>query len=92
MIQEHGFPVLFGLFLTGAFLEEIFYRGYIIERLTMLTGKNWLAGLVSWITFTFVHIKFFGLGPTLDVGVLSAYENNFAPKTRHNKKHIISSI
>jgi membrane protease YdiL (CAAX protease family) len=38
----------------------------------MLTGKNWLAGLVSWITFTFVHIKFFGLGPTLDVGVLSA--------------------
>ena len=72
MIQEHGFPVLFGLFLTGAFLEEIFYRGYIIERLTMLTGKNWLAGLVSWITFTFVHIKFFGLGPTLDVGVLSA--------------------
>jgi membrane protease YdiL (CAAX protease family) len=72
MIREHSFPVLFSLFLTGAFLEEILYRGYLIERLTSLTGKRWLAGLVSWIAFTFVHLKFFGLGPTLDTGVLSA--------------------
>jgi membrane protease YdiL (CAAX protease family) len=71
-IRKHSFPILFSLFLTGTFLEEIFYRGYLIERLISLTGKSWLAGLVSWIAFTFVHIKFFGLGPTLDVGVLSA--------------------
>ena len=72
MIRQYSFPVLFSLFLTGTFLEEIFYRGYVIERITSLTGKSWLAGLISWITFTFVHIKFFGLGPTLDVGILSA--------------------
>jgi len=72
MIREHSFPVLFGLFLTGTFLEETFYRGYLIERLASLTGKSWLAGIASWIAFTFVHLKFFGLGPTLDVGVLSA--------------------
>ncbi|PUA33820.1 MAG: hypothetical protein B9J98_02470 [Candidatus Terraquivivens tikiterensis] len=30
-----------------------------------------MAGLASWIAFTFVHLKFFGLGPTLDVGILS---------------------
>jgi len=72
MIKEHNFLILFSLFLTGTFLEEIFYRGYLIERLTSLTGKNWLAGLISWVAFTFVHLKFFGLGPTLDVGVLSA--------------------
>jgi len=72
MIREHSFPILFSLFLTGTFLEEVFYRGYLIERLTSLTGKRWLAGLVSWIAFTFVHLKFFGLGPTLDVGILSA--------------------
>ena len=72
MIREYSFPILLGLFLTGTFLEEIFYRGYLIERLTLLTGKSWLAGVVSWLTFTFVHLKFFGLGPTLDVGVLSA--------------------
>jgi len=72
MIKEHSFPILLSLFLTGTFLEEIFYRGYLIERLTSLTGKSWFAGIASWTAFTFVHLKFFGLGPTLDVSVLSA--------------------
>jgi len=27
MIKQYSFPVLFSLFLTGTFLEEIFYRG-----------------------------------------------------------------
>jgi len=72
MIREYSFGVLFGLFLTGTFLEEVFYRGYLMERLISLTGKRWLAGLISWIAFTFVHLKFFGLGPTLDTAVLSA--------------------
>lgn len=72
MITGYSFPLLFSLFLTGTFLEEIFYRGYMIERLTSLTEKSWLAGVISWVAFTFVHLKFFGLGPTLDVGVLSA--------------------
>jgi len=72
MIREHSFAIRLILFFTGTFLEEIFYRGYTIERLTSLTGKKWLAGLISWAAFTFVHLKFFGLGPTLDVGVLSA--------------------
>ena len=72
IIREYNFLTLLILFFTGTFLEEIFYRGYLIERLTSLTGKSWLAGIVSWSTFTFVHLKFFGLGPTLDVGVLSA--------------------
>jgi len=72
MIKEHSFPILLSLLLTGTFLEEIFYRGYTIERLTSLLGRRWLAGIISWAAFTFVHLKFFGLGPTLDVGVLSA--------------------
>jgi len=72
IIREYGFPIRFSLLLTGTFLEEVFYRGYVIERLTSLTGRIWLAGLISWVAFTFVHLKFFGLGPTLDVGVLSA--------------------
>jgi len=72
MIREYSFFIRFVLFLTGTFLEEIFYRGYAIERLTSLIGKKWLAGVIAWATFTFVHLKFFGLGPTLDVGVLSA--------------------
>jgi len=72
IIREYNILTLILLFFTGTFLEEIFYRGYVIERITSLTGKSWLAGIVSWITFTFVHLKFFGLGPTLNVGVTSA--------------------
>jgi len=72
MIKEYSPLILFSLFLTGTFLEEVFYRGYLIERLTSLTGRRWLGAIVSWLAFTFVHLKFFGLGPTLDVGILSA--------------------
>ena len=59
------------LFLTGTVLEEILYRGYLMERLIRLTGRPWLAGAVDWLAFSAAHLKFFGLGPTLDVGPLS---------------------
>ncbi len=72
LLKQYGFPVLLGLFFTGTILEEVFYRGYLIERVTLLTGKTWLAGIVSWVAFTAVHFRFFGLGPTLEVGVLVA--------------------
>lgn len=71
-LEDYGFPLLFGLFLTGTFVEEIFYRGYIIERVTDLSGRRWVAGIVSWLTFTLVHLGFFGIGPTLEVGVIAA--------------------
>jgi membrane protease YdiL (CAAX protease family) len=72
LLRDYTFPLLLSLFFTGTFLEEIVYRGYLIERVTSLTGKTWLAGVISWMTFTFVHLTFFGLGPTLETGILSA--------------------
>ena len=60
------------LCLTGTVLEEILYRGYAMERLIQLTGRPWLAGTVDWLAFSAAHLKFFGLGPTLDIGPLSA--------------------
>ncbi len=72
VLKSYSFFTLFGLFLSGTVLEEIFYRGYLIERLEELLNHRWLAGLVSWLTFTLVHLKFFGLGPTIDISVLSA--------------------
>jgi membrane protease YdiL (CAAX protease family) len=71
-IKGYGFATLFALFLTGTFLEEVFYRGYLIERMTILTGHRWIAAFVSWLLFTSVHLKFFGLGPTIDVSVICA--------------------
>lgn len=72
LIKGYGFPTLFGLFLTGTFLEEVFYRGYLIERMTILTNHRWVAAFASWLLFTLVHLKFFGLGPTIDTAVISA--------------------
>ncbi len=72
LLRHYTFPLLLGLFFTGTFLEEIFYRGYLIERVTSLTGKTWLAGVISWTAFTFIHLTFFGLGPTLAGGILAA--------------------
>jgi len=71
-LKGYSLPVLVGLFLTGSFLEEILYRGYLIERTTLLTGHRWLAGLVSWLSFTLVHLKFVGLGPMIDMAIMSA--------------------
>lgn len=67
-----GFPVLVSLFITGTIVEEIFYRGYLIERLTLLTGRLGLAAGISWLVFSAVHLRFFGLGPTISVGLISA--------------------
>jgi len=72
VLKTYSSFTLFGLFLTGTILEEIFYRGYLIERLGALLGRRWLAGIISWVAFTLVHLKFFGLGPTIDVSILSA--------------------
>jgi membrane protease YdiL (CAAX protease family) len=66
------FSTRFLLFLTGTFLEEVFYRGYVIERITILTGRSWVGGLLSWFLFVLVHFKFFGLGPALEVGIIAA--------------------
>ena len=71
-LKDYGFPLLLGLFLTGTFVEEVFYRGYLIERLTELTGRRWVGASVSWLTFTLVHLRFFGVGPTLEVAIIGA--------------------
>jgi membrane protease YdiL (CAAX protease family) len=71
LLKGYDFATLFGLFLTGTFLEEVFYRGYLIERMTILTRHRWVAAFMSWLLFTVVHLKFFGLGPTIDVSVIS---------------------
>jgi membrane protease YdiL (CAAX protease family) len=72
LIKGYGLATLFGLFLTGTFLEEVFYRGYLIERMTILTKHRWAAAFVSWVLFMLVHLKFFGVGPTIDTSIISA--------------------
>ena len=44
----------------AAVFEELFYRGFAIERLADLTGRRWFAALISLGMFTFAHLGYWG--------------------------------
>jgi membrane protease YdiL (CAAX protease family) len=48
------------LILRAAVFEEIYYRGFMIERLAELTRLPWLAALISLAAFTFAHLSGWG--------------------------------
>jgi len=48
--------VLIPAWITSAFTEEVLFRSYPIERLTRLTGNQWLAGLITVVAFTVLHL------------------------------------
>lgn len=48
------------LILRAAVFEEIYYRGFMIERLTELTRLRWLAALISLTAFTLAHLSGWG--------------------------------
>jgi len=82
MLAGYSFPILLALFVTGTFLEELIFRGYIIERIIMLTNNRKLAAFISWAAFTVVHFRFFGLGPTIETGVMAAFLTGLYLKER----------
>lgn len=45
--------------------EEWLYRGYAIERIEAITGKAWIAGLISLTLFVLAHLPLWGPGPAL---------------------------
>lgn len=55
-------PLWFRVFLIlrAAVFEEIFYRGFMIERLNELTRLRWLAALLSLVAFTLAHVNGWG--------------------------------
>lgn len=64
MDQLAAMPVWFRVVvgLTAGMIEEIFYRGYAIERLATITGRAWLGGLISAVIFGLAHVPEWGLG------------------------------
>lgn len=65
MVSGLPFLGLLGLLLTAVITEELFYRGYLIERLAAVTGRLWIAGLVSFAAFVVGHIDDVGLANAL---------------------------
>lgn len=50
-----------GLVIRAAIFEELFFRGFMIERLTEITGSRWPAAMLALAAFTFSHLG--GWGP-----------------------------
>ena len=53
------------IFLTAGFGEELMFRAYAIERLTLFTGKLWISGVLTVALFTLGHVPRYGFGPEL---------------------------
>lgn len=63
------------LVLRAAVVEEILFRGYMIEKVRQLTGSTLLAITVSVATFTYAHMSGWGLVqliPVFGAGVILA--------------------
>jgi uncharacterized protein len=57
----HLAPWLNALIIArAAVFEEVFYRGFTIERITELTHLRWLAAVISLATFTYAHLSYWG--------------------------------
>ena len=65
--QLRGLPLAYLVFagITAGIVEEFFYRGYAVERLSLAVGNLWLGGFLSLLAFGLVHIPFWGLGPAV---------------------------
>ncbi|HUY19042.1 MAG TPA: CPBP family intramembrane glutamic endopeptidase [Candidatus Binataceae bacterium] len=46
--------------LSSATMEELFFRGYLLERLERVSGRTWIAALASLIMFAFGHLAAWG--------------------------------
>ncbi|MCH9648434.1 MAG: CPBP family intramembrane metalloprotease [Deltaproteobacteria bacterium] len=54
--------------VTAGVVEELLYRGFLVERLALLTRNRWSAGALAIAVFTLVHIPFWGLVGALFTG------------------------
>jgi len=48
------------LIFRAAIFEELFFRGFMIERLTEITRLRWLAAVISVVAFTWAHLGYWG--------------------------------
>jgi uncharacterized protein len=58
--------------IRAAVGEEVLFRGYAIERLQRLTGSALLAGIISCVIFTLLHVGYWGWGHVLIAGFAGA--------------------
>ena len=58
--------------LVGGVAEEILYHGYALDRLGILLGSPWFAGLMVVLLFGLGHIPLWGIGQALTTTISGA--------------------
>lgn len=56
-VISRALPVTALTVIRAGISEEVFYRGYAIERLQSLTGSKWLAAAISLAAFASFHFR-----------------------------------
>jgi len=51
--------------VTAGIVEDTLFLGYGFTRLTILTGRKWLAGIITVALVSFLHLPHWGIGPVL---------------------------
>ena len=72
-LQSLPFVTRLLLALTAGVFEETLYRGYALERLTMIWGSKWAAAVVTVTVFTLAHLPVVGIAHLLPVGIVSVF-------------------
>lgn len=72
IITSLPFVQLIHLVVNAAVVEELFYRGFLIERLVDLTKRPWLACAISYVLFVGGHIPGSGLTATLTLTAIAS--------------------
>ena len=57
------------LVLTAGITEEIIFRGYLIERINLLSGRLVFSAIISYFVFVIFHIPFWGFGGAIQIAV-----------------------
>lgn len=65
ILASLSFGQLVHLIINAAVVEELFFRGFFVERAIAVTGRPWLAAVGSYLLFVGSHISGSGLVVTL---------------------------
>lgn len=67
-VRSLPFALRLEVVLRAAVFEEVFYRGFMIERLTALFRSRRAAATLSWGAFTAAHVRYWGASSVLLAG------------------------
>ena len=78
--------------VTAGVVEDTLFVAYAFTRLTLLTENQWLAGTVTVLVFSFLHLSNWGVGPVLTYFVAIAISTAFFAWRRDLLANIVAHV